>query len=106
MVILLGRFFAHKDRPQQVFPPYGDILANMDKKPPDFLLEDHHECQRSHTDEAAENLGEQVHVELLDEQENDIDKPETDEDINGDGAPYQAVNIIQDYRHQEDVDNI
>ena len=106
VVIVLGRLFAHENRPKEVFTPYGYVLADVDEEPPDFLLEDHNECQRPYADETTENFGEQVHVKLLDEQEDDIDESQADEDINGNGTPYQAVDIVKDDRHQKDVDDV
>ena len=85
---------------------FTGLVADGEKETSYLGLENDDERNEAYTDEGAEDGGQHLHLQELDQLPDEEDGHDADEDTHGRGAFQQTVEAEKQQRHQEDVDDI
>jgi hypothetical protein len=82
------------------------VSPQFEQQPPDLGLKDDDDRQDEDLVEVAEERAQDRQIRKLHQELHQKQRSEPERDLNGDGAPHQPVEPVEQVRHQPDVDDV
>ena len=108
-----GRLFVFRGREVPGEPAAEKIgtaaqrgVAQQEQKSPDLRLKNDDDDDETDIDELPENTGQHVHFQKTDQAPDGIENDDPDENIEGNAAPQQLVDAVDQVPDDEDVEQI